>query len=117
MFPSRFLRRPRARRRLRDELAIFYHSAYAPRSLSTHVRVPGFELLRGELIISDLASRGLLEPGDIRASPLATIEELLRFHSMEYIEATEAAETLGRVFGLDVSLVDVDDLLAMQRRA
>jgi acetoin utilization deacetylase AcuC-like enzyme len=117
MFPASIVRRTRARRRLRDELAVFYHSAYAPRSLSTTVRVPGFELLRGELVISDLAAKGLLEPGDVRASPLATIEELSRFHSMEYIEATEEAETLARIFGIDPSIVDVEELLAMQKRA
>jgi acetoin utilization deacetylase AcuC-like enzyme len=117
MFPSGFVRRTRARRRLRDELAVFYHSAYAPRSLATLARTPGFELLRGELVISDLAARRLLEPGDVRAAPLATIEELLRFHSMEYIEATEQADTLARIFGLEVSLIDVEDLLTMQRRA
>src|SRR5262245_53421390 len=117
MFPSGIVRRFRARRRLRDELAVFYHSAYAPRSLTALASIPGLELMRGELVISDLAAQHLLEPGDVRAAPLATIEELLRFHSMEYIEATEEADTLARIFGLEVSLIDVENLLAMQRRA
>lgn len=81
------------------------------------MRTSNFELLRGELVISELAARGLLEPGDVRASPPATIEELLRFHSMEYIEATEQAETLARIFGVDPAMIDVEELLAMQRRA
>lgn len=116
MTPTGFVRRIRARRRLRDELAVYYHSAYAPRSLQSTMRMPNFELLRGELVISELAARELLEPGDVRASPLATIEDLLRFHSMEYIEATEQAETLERIFGVDPGMIDVEEVLAMQRR-
>lgn len=112
-----FVRRSRARRRLRDEIAIFYHSAYAPRSMIAGVRIPGFDLLRGELVISYLAEKQLLEPGDVRASPLASIDELLQFHSMEYIEATNNRDTLARIFGMDPEIVTTDELLAAQRRA
>jgi acetoin utilization deacetylase AcuC-like enzyme len=112
-----FVRRARARRRLSSELAIFYHSAYAPRSMIAGVRIPGLDLLRGELVISYLAGKNLLEPGDVRASPLATIEELLAFHSMEYIEATNDRDTLSRIFGMEPEKVTTDELLASQRRA
>src|SRR5688572_23068624 len=115
MLPG-FLRRARARRRLRDQIAIFYHSSYAPRSLA-NARVFGLEPLRGELIISDLAEDRLLEPGDIRPSPAATIEELRRFHSLEYIEATARADVLARIFGVEEHTLDSDPVLAAQRRA
>jgi acetoin utilization deacetylase AcuC-like enzyme len=71
---------------------------------------------RSELTLGSLAREGLLRDGDVRHVPLATPCDLCRFHSADYLESTTDPEVLGHIFGLEPHLVQVDDLLLMQRR-
>lgn len=112
-----FFERWRARRRLRGEVALWYHSQYAPRLLARTYRVSGVEARRSELVLGALEAEGLVRAGDVREPPLATMDDLLAFHPAEYLARSAEPETLARIFGLEVELVEVDELLLAQRRA
>jgi acetoin utilization deacetylase AcuC-like enzyme len=116
-FVMNWVRRLRAARRLERDVGVWYHSAYAAHGMMASSRVSNIDPTRGETVISMLAEEGLLRPGDVRASPPVSVEELALFHPISYLERSADPEVLGHVFGLEPADVDVDRLLVAQRRA
>ncbi|MCK6545015.1 histone deacetylase [Myxococcota bacterium] len=112
-----WVRRLRAARRLERDVGVWYHSAYAAHGMSATSRVSNVDPTRGETVISMLAEEGLLRPGDVRASPPVSVEELALFHPITYLERSADPDVLGHIFGLEPADVDVDRLLVAQRRA
>lgn len=112
-----WLRRARARSRLQAEVGLWYHAEYAVPELQASSLVAHLRPDRGERILAHLAQRKLLVRGDVRSPATASLEELSRVHGVAYLERTLTPETLGRVFGLVPEVVDVDSLVAAQRRA
>ncbi|MBI3179829.1 MAG: histone deacetylase, partial [Deltaproteobacteria bacterium] len=112
----RFLNRWRARRRLRNEVGLWFHPEYSG-GVRRAMRIPNVRPDRAERALEGLAHAGLVRPRHIRLPPTATFEDLALVHSREYLTTTTRSETLARIFGLAPEEVDVDVLLAAQRRA
>ena len=108
--------RLRARWR-RRRLSLWYHVEYAPACLSRTGRVSVLPLDRVERVVSQLAARGLLRPGDLHPPAAVTLDALARVHTRRYLESVARAETLARIFALEPSELEVDCLLRAQRRA
>lgn len=106
-----------AKRRLGSKVRFWYHPAYAVPALSESFRAPNVEPRRGELVIGQLVEEKLLPPEQIEAAPLASLESLLRFHRLPYLESTQDPELLGRIFGLELGPGEVEPLLLAARRA
>ncbi|MBK6685650.1 MAG: histone deacetylase [Deltaproteobacteria bacterium] len=106
-----------AKRRLGSRVKFWYHPAYAVPALTESFRAPNVEPRRGELVIGQLVEEKLLPPEQIERAPLASIESLLRFHGINYLEGTEDPEMLGRIFGLELGPGEVEPILLSARRA
>ncbi|MGD8606159.1 MAG: histone deacetylase [Myxococcales bacterium] len=111
-----WLQRRRAHNRLKGRIGLWYHPQYRMDSLEQTARVPGVEVARGEMILGALAAEGLIRPKQVRPAPLAAVTDLARAHSEAYLDATARPEQLGRIFGLEAQLIDVDPILISQRR-
>lgn len=111
-----WVQRARAKRRLRDDLSLWYHPQYKTEALVESARVPGVEVARGERILGSLAAEDLLRPKQVRAAPLAKLASLAKVHSDVYLDRSARQEGLGQIFGLEAALVDVDPILIAQRR-
>jgi len=111
-----WLQRRKARRRLEDEVGLWYHPQYKVSVLAETARVPGIEVARGEKILGSLGAEGLIRPKQVHSAPLIGLLDLGRVHSAVYLDQTARPEHLGRIFGLEAHLVDVDPVLISQRR-
>lgn len=111
-----WVQRRRARQRLRDTVALWYHPQYKAEALAESARVPGIEVARGERILGSLAGEGLIRPRQVRPAPLVSLANLARVHSEAYLDKTARPQHLGQIFGLEAELVDVDPILIAQRR-
>lgn len=96
-------------------MRLWYHDDFALGNTRQHAAHPR-ALLRGEKVIADLASDGLLVDGDVAPAPIAALEDLLRVHTLDYIETLTDPTILGRVLGMEGQRVDVDAVLGAQRR-
>ena len=112
-----FLRRWRARRRLGQSVDIWYHPEYAPPALAETARASALEIDRGVKILAALEHEGLVAPDDVRRPRAATVAELLRFHTLPYLESTNDPAAVARVFGLEPSMVDVTSVVRASVRA
>ena len=83
-----WLQRRKARRRLRDEVGLWYHPQYKVEELGETARVPGVEVARGEKILGSLRAQGLIGPKQVRPAPLIALADLARAHSEAYLERT-----------------------------
>jgi acetoin utilization deacetylase AcuC-like enzyme len=71
--------------------------------------------LRGEKVVGALREAGLLN-GDLLFEPRpASLQNLLRVHTTDYLQAVQEPETLTRIVGAEVSLRDVEGILDLQR--
>lgn len=100
----------------RGRVALWYHQDYALPSLAFTSRVDHIEIDRGERIIARLLQENLVKPVDVRTSPMASLGQLRGFHSLDWLEKAEDSAVLGRIFGLEASQVDVENLLDCSRR-
>lgn len=117
MQTPRWLERWRARRALGTKVGIWYHPEYAAEQLAETARVAGVEPRRGELILGRLLQDRLLEIAQVSPSPMASFEDVLRFHTERYLASSEEPEVLGRIFGLEPGALEADALLRSARRA
>ncbi len=106
-----------ARRRLLGHVGVWYHADYSAPGLAARAHVPHIDLERGKKVVNALEQQGLLRSRDVRAGAPVPFSKLLLAHSMSYLESVTEAATLGRIFGLEESDVDVDTMLRSQRRA
>lgn len=111
-----WLQRRKARRRLRDDVGLWYHPQYKVDVLAETARVPGIEVARGEKILGALRAEGLIRPKQVRPAPLVALADLAMVHAEAYLDRTARPEYLGRIFGLEADLIDVDPILIAQRR-
>jgi acetoin utilization deacetylase AcuC-like enzyme len=114
---ARFRDRRRARRRLRKDVAIWFHADYEPAALRFSGRVPGLHPDRAELALKELANDGLLSAPDIRIPEPAGFGDLALVHDPDYLAASTTADKLAHIFALDPELVEVDTLVRAARRA
>ncbi len=110
-------RRHRARHRLKDDLAVWYHPAYETACLAATARVPHLDVARGHRIIQRLREEKILGPGDVRSAQPADWSDLKFVHSDDYLQSTTRAPVLGHIFGVEPAIIDVDCALAAQRHA
>ena len=115
-FEPKFLRHLRRRAnqvfaRWRQQPARF---VYGPQYQFTWDGVP-FDEIRGERILTALASEGLLERDYIRQPPLASYHAILRVHTDAYLESLQTPAAIERVLGAPVGDRDAQRLLDLQR--
>ncbi len=107
----------RARRSIHGRVGVWYHPEYAAPALKASARVANIEPRRGELILARAIEDGWLRPADVRRAPMASVEQLQRFHSWKYMTESTQAPLLGRIFGLEEDDVPVEQLVGATRRA
>jgi acetoin utilization deacetylase AcuC-like enzyme len=91
--------------------AVFvYHARYA----RTVAGVP-IDPARADEILAFLLDRGLIRRRDVSPPIPASLENLLRVHTPEYLEAVQDAATLTGIFGLPVAPEDVQPIIDLQR--
>jgi acetoin utilization deacetylase AcuC-like enzyme len=71
--------------------------------------------LRGEKIVGSLREAGLLGRDLLFEPRPASLENLLRVHTPEYLHAVQEPETLTRILGAEVSPREVETTLDLQR--
>ena len=79
--------------------------------------VPGVptDPLRGEKVVGALREAGLMDSELLFQPRPVSLENLLRVHTAEYLDAVQEPDTLTRIMGVDVSARDVEPILDMQR--
>ncbi len=112
------LRRWWASRKARDRLGraiqIFYDHRYSAKSIES---IPNVQAARGARVLASLFGEGLLtSEGIIRPRPVS-VRDLLRVHSLKYLEDTAEQRGLGRIFGLRTEETVVEPLLTAARLA
>lgn len=107
----------RARSRINTQVGLWYHEEYAASELPPERRIAHMQTDRAEQALGRLVRLGLLTPADVSTPPRARLEDLERVHPRGYLEQVTDPEVLGRIFGLAADEVEVDALLAAQRRA
>jgi acetoin utilization deacetylase AcuC-like enzyme len=71
--------------------------------------------LRGDRVLGALEEAGLL-PGGLLSEPRpASLENLLRVHALEYLDALQEPATLTRILGVEVPPEEVERTLDLQR--
>jgi acetoin utilization deacetylase AcuC-like enzyme len=71
--------------------------------------------LRGEKIVGSLREAGLLDRDLLSEPRPASLQNLLRVHTPEYLHAVQEPETLTRILGVEVSPREVEPTLDLQR--
>jgi acetoin utilization deacetylase AcuC-like enzyme len=89
---------------------IVYHPSY-----SNHVAGVPLDPLRGEKILAALEEAGLLRPGDVSRPRPASLENILRLHTPEYLERLQDVETLSRILGIEIPAHSAETTLDLQR--
>jgi len=74
-----------------------------------------FDELRGERILTALASEGLLRGSQVHEPPVASYQALRRVHSDEYLEALGGEERIERIFGAPLDAQARERVTALQR--
>jgi acetoin utilization deacetylase AcuC-like enzyme len=79
--------------------------------------IPGVPMdpLRGEKVVGALREAGLLDGALLFEPRPASLQNLLRVHTPEYLDAVQEPETLTRILGADVSPGEVEPTLDQQR--
>jgi acetoin utilization deacetylase AcuC-like enzyme len=79
--------------------------------------IPGVPMdpLRGEKVVGALREAGLLDRDLLFEPRPASLQNLLRVHTPEYLDAVQEPETLTRILGADVSPGEVEPTLDQQR--
>jgi acetoin utilization deacetylase AcuC-like enzyme len=71
--------------------------------------------LRGEKVVGSLREAGLLDHDLVFEPRPASLQNLLRVHTPEYLQAVQEAETLTPIVGAEVSPREVEGILDLQR--
>jgi len=71
--------------------------------------------LRGDRVLSALEDAGLLAPGLLSEPRPASVQNLLRVHTTEYLQAVQEPEALTRILGAEVPPGEVEATLDLQR--
>jgi acetoin utilization deacetylase AcuC-like enzyme len=79
--------------------------------------LPGVPMdpLRGEKILGAVREAGLLDPSLLSEPRPASLQNLLRVHSAEYLQSVQEPATLTRIVGSEVSAREVEATLDQQR--
>jgi acetoin utilization deacetylase AcuC-like enzyme len=79
--------------------------------------VPGVPVdpLRGEKVVGSLREAGLLHRDLLFEPRPASLQNLLRVHTPEYLQAVQEPETLTRILGVELSPREVEAALDLQR--
>lgn len=109
--------RLRSRWRIGAGVQLWYHPQYAIPSLTQTSRALSIVPMRGEFVLGELASEGLLRPGDVCRPVPASFKDLALVHGMPFLESTNDAQSLAHVFGMEPALIDVDEFVTSQRYA
>jgi len=96
---------------LRGHRAEFVYSPEYAYALST---VP-IDPLRSERIFSFLLAEGLLHRNQIRRPLTATVRDLLRVHTEDYLESLHEPGTLTRIVGMEIRDDHLDRFLGLQQ--
>lgn len=71
--------------------------------------------LRGDKVLGALEEAGLLA-GELLSEPRpASLQNLLRVHTPEYLDAVQEPDTLGRILGMEVPAREIEATLDLQR--
>lgn len=97
-------------------ISFWYHPSYDSRTIQKHTKVHGFVHDRGKKLLSHLLNEKLIDLSDVHPAPWVGLSVLGLFHSRDYLESLESAQTLGRIFHLKPNQVDTDELIGAQRR-
>ncbi|MFI5182890.1 MAG: hypothetical protein ACHQNV_00710 [Vicinamibacteria bacterium] len=106
---ARRLRRSWLRLRARG-VPVVYHPLYA-----SHLAGVPLDPLRGEKILAALEEAGSLRPDDVSRPRPASLENILRVHTPDYLESLQKAEVLSRILGVEVPAHDAEMTLDLQR--
>ena len=71
--------------------------------------------LRGEKILGAVEEAGLLDRGLLSEPRPASLQNLLRVHTAEYLQGVQEAATLTRIMGVEIAPRDVEGALDQQR--
>jgi acetoin utilization deacetylase AcuC-like enzyme len=71
--------------------------------------------LRGEKVVGSLREAGLLDRDRLSEPRPASLQNLLRVHTPEYLHAVQEPETLTRILGFEVSPHEAEATLDLQR--
>jgi acetoin utilization deacetylase AcuC-like enzyme len=71
--------------------------------------------LRGEKVLAALAEAGYLRPDLVSEPEPASLENLLRVHTPEYLHELQDASALTRILGVEVSPAEAEGTLELQR--
>jgi acetoin utilization deacetylase AcuC-like enzyme len=71
--------------------------------------------LRGEKVLSALDEAGLLPAGAVSEPRPASLENVLRVHTADYLRALQSPDRLGSILGAQVVARDVERILDLQR--
>ncbi|MGE5127935.1 MAG: histone deacetylase, partial [Betaproteobacteria bacterium] len=71
--------------------------------------------LRGNKVLGALAEAGLLSPALLSEPRPASLQNLLRVHTPEYLDSVQEPEVLGRILGAEVSALEAEATLELQR--
>ena len=71
--------------------------------------------LRGEKILASLAEAGLLRAELVAEPKAASLENLLRVHTPEYLQELQEASALTRILGVEVPPAEAESTLELQR--
>jgi acetoin utilization deacetylase AcuC-like enzyme len=79
--------------------------------------IPGVPMdpLRGDKVLGALAEAGLLRPALVSDSRPASLQNLLRVHTPEYLDSVQEPEALARILGTEVSDREAEATLEQQR--
>jgi acetoin utilization deacetylase AcuC-like enzyme len=95
---------------LAQGVPVVYDPAYQGRTGSAPL-----DPLRGEKVLAALEDAGLLPANALSAPRPASLANLLRVHTAEYLQTLEEGGALTRVLGIDVSGAEAERLLDLQR--
>ena len=114
--PSSLLRAIlRGSRRLRHRLGgAGIPIVYDPRYQRAVYGVP-MDPLRGDKVLSALEEAGLLARELMSAPRPASLQNLLRVHTPEYLQAVQEPEVLTRILGVEIPAGEVETTLDLQR--
>jgi acetoin utilization deacetylase AcuC-like enzyme len=87
---------------------------YDPRYEKGVFGVP-LDPLRGEKILATLDEAGLLSRDDVSTARPASLQNLLRVHSADYLQRAQEPETLTRIIGVAMNAAEADEGMDMQR--
>lgn len=108
--PTVWLRRALTWLHLPSGLTVVYHPRYQRRLLD----VP-LDPQRGDKILAFLGAEGFLGRKDIFEPRPVSLKNLLRVHSVEYLQSLQEPEALTRILGVGVPAGEAEQILDLQR--